>query len=78
MFDTEKFIYHVEKLTPLYDVRCSDYSNRQVKAKCWNEVGEAMYDNWNEITQTDRDNKGKFVGCYVQCYCFVYIAANLT
>ncbi|XP_022192716.2 uncharacterized protein LOC111050675 isoform X2 [Nilaparvata lugens] len=59
MFDTEKFIYLIEKLPPLYDVKSSDYSNRQLKAKCWSGIGKAMYETWHEMTPNQKYNKGK-------------------
>jgi hypothetical protein len=44
MFDTEKFICEVEARPPLYNVQSNEYSNREVKATCWAEVGGAMYE----------------------------------
>ncbi|KAJ8878839.1 hypothetical protein PR048_019428 [Dryococelus australis] len=42
------------KQPPLHDVQSKDYSNKQLKATCWNEVGEAMYDTWNEISPIEK------------------------
>lgn len=43
MFDTERFISAVESQPRLYDVTSKQYSNREVKAKCWLKVAEEMY-----------------------------------
>ncbi|KAJ8868799.1 hypothetical protein PR048_030340 [Dryococelus australis] len=59
MFDAEKSIYSIEKQPPLYDVQSKDYSDEQLKATCWNEVGEAMYDTWNETTPVEKAVAGK-------------------
>jgi hypothetical protein len=44
MFDVEKFICEVEARPSLYNVKCKEYSNREVKAICWAEIGEAVYE----------------------------------
>ncbi|XP_054281415.1 multiple PDZ domain protein-like [Macrosteles quadrilineatus] len=58
MFDTEKFVLEVEKRPPLYDVQSKEYSNRNVKAQCWMEVGAAVHDNWEEMTPQMKDEAG--------------------
>ncbi|KAJ8896788.1 hypothetical protein PR048_002133 [Dryococelus australis] len=58
VFDTEKCIY-IGKLPPLYSVRPKEYGNKQLQVKCWNEVGEGMYEKWNEMTLPEKDIGGK-------------------
>lgn len=58
MFDTEKLIVEVEKRPALYDVLSKEYSNRNVKAQCWMEVGAAVHDNWEEMTTEMKDTAG--------------------
>jgi len=43
MFDVEKLICEVEKRWPLYNITLKDYSNRELKAKCWMEICAEMY-----------------------------------
>ncbi|KAK5647841.1 hypothetical protein RI129_002733 [Pyrocoelia pectoralis] len=38
MFDTEKFICEIEKRPAIYNVKMKEYSNRDIKAKMWEEV----------------------------------------
>jgi len=61
MFDTEKFICEIEARAPLYDVKSKSYSNREIKAKCWFEVGNAMFDDWDEIELAEKDERGKCI-----------------
>ena len=58
-FDSEKFICEIEKRPAIYDVTSKNYSNRLIKAKCWSEVGETMYEDWECMTLEDKDQKGK-------------------
>lgn len=60
MFDVEKFILAVEKRPPLYDVQSTKYSNKQIKAQCWAEVGEEMYAEWHDLLPAEKDLKGEF------------------
>lgn len=59
MFDTEKFICEIEARAPLYDIKSKCYSNREIKAKCWFEVGSAMFTDWDEVEASEKDERGK-------------------
>lgn len=59
MFDTEKIICEIEARPPLYDVQLKEYSNREVKAKCWYEVAVAVFDDWDELNVAAKDERGK-------------------
>lgn len=59
MFDTEKFIVEIEQRPALYDVSCKEYSNKNIKAKCWVEVCEAMEEDWANLSTELKDSKGK-------------------
>jgi len=37
-FDTEKFILEIEKRPEIWNSACSEYSNRDVKKKRWEEL----------------------------------------
>jgi hypothetical protein len=58
MFDSEKFICEVEERPPLYNVQLKEYSNREVKATCWAEIGEAMYEDWSTVSSSIKNEKG--------------------
>ncbi|XP_050306920.1 uncharacterized protein LOC126743744 [Anthonomus grandis grandis] len=45
MFDIEMFICEIKKRSGIYDMKSKDYSNRDVKAKMWEEVAMVMYEN---------------------------------
>lgn len=58
MFDTEKFIVEIEQRPALYDVSSKEYSNKNIKAKCWFEVCEAMDEHWANLSIELQDQKG--------------------
>jgi hypothetical protein len=58
MFDVEKFICEIEKIPPLYNTTLKDYSNRQLKARCWTEICEEMYPEWDEMADQVKNEKG--------------------
>jgi len=58
MFDVEKLICEVEKRPPLYNITLKDYSNRELKAKCWTEICAEMYPDWNLMANEVKNEKG--------------------
>lgn len=60
MFDTEIFICEIEKRPAIYDIKSKEYSNRDVKAKMWEEVAMVMYKNWNELPIQERNKLGRY------------------
>ncbi|KAG8270464.1 hypothetical protein J6590_084978 [Homalodisca vitripennis] len=59
MFDTERFICEIEGQPPLYDIKSKEYSNRDVKAKCWVKVAEVMFEDWTDFDMKTKDEKVK-------------------
>jgi hypothetical protein len=59
MFDVEKFICEVEARPPLYNLQCKEYANREVKATCWAEIGEAVYEDWSTVSSSIKNERGK-------------------
>lgn len=60
MFDTDRFICEIKLRPAIYNVTLKEYGNKHIKAKCWKEVGEAMYENWSSMTYEEKDEKGKY------------------
>jgi hypothetical protein len=58
MFDVEKLICEVEKRPPLYNIALKDYSNRDLKAKCWTEICAEMYRDSNDMANKVKNEKG--------------------
>lgn len=71
MFDTEKFICAIELRPCLYDVASKDYSNKQLKGQSWIDVCEEMFQNWAELTNEEKDLKGKLI-CFIN-----YLSTNM-
>lgn len=59
MFDVEKFIAMVEERPALYDPRVQEYSSRDVKSRCWWEIGSQVYDNWDMLNVREKYDKGE-------------------
>jgi hypothetical protein len=60
MFDTEKFICEIQERPALYDIKSKEYSNRELKAKLWIEVGQEVVKNWADLEDEDKNIAGKF------------------
>jgi len=43
-FDTDHFIISIEQKKSIWNTSCSDYKNRDVKIKDWEEIGERDYE----------------------------------
>lgn len=57
--DSEHLIYEVEKRPSLYDVSTPDYNDRAKKIKCWEEVCETVFSNWDELSNAEKNNRGE-------------------
>ena len=58
MFDIDKFIECVHEKVALWDKSTKDYSDKIIRDKSWNEIGETFYDNWLELDTSGKDEKG--------------------
>jgi len=59
MFDYEKLIIEVESKPCLWNIGDSDYHIKHFKALAWTSVCETMYSDWNELSATEKDERGK-------------------
>jgi hypothetical protein len=58
MFDSEKFICEVEARPPLYSLKLKEYSNREVKATCLAEIGDAVYEDCRTVSSSTENERG--------------------
>ncbi|KAF5277318.1 hypothetical protein FQR65_LT16008 [Abscondita terminalis] len=58
MFDTEKFIVHVQARECLWKISCAEYNNRDKKIKCWQEVCAEMFEEWETLDAATKRDKG--------------------
>jgi len=49
VFDTDKFISCIQNNPPIWEVGSKYYMDRNIKQKCWNTIGEYMFENWSEL-----------------------------
>ncbi|XP_022192196.2 uncharacterized protein LOC111050226 [Nilaparvata lugens] len=54
MFDTGKFIKEVEHRPIIYNTQIEGYYNRELKQKCWFEIGNAMFDDWETLDSEEQ------------------------
>lgn len=59
MFDTDKLIQTIEENPPIWEKGTKEYSDRGAKEKCWFNVGAGMFENWEEMTDADKQSQGK-------------------
>lgn len=57
MFDTEKFIIQVEQQPCLWNLSEKSYSDKFLKQKAWQEIAEKMYEDWNNLTNKNKEEK---------------------
>jgi hypothetical protein len=59
MFDYEKLIGEVESKSYLWNIGDSNYHNKHYKALAWTLVCETIYNNRNELSASEKDERGK-------------------
>lgn len=57
MFDTEKNIIEVEQQPCLWNLSEKSYSDKFLKQKAWQEIAEKMYEDWNNLTNKNKEEK---------------------
>lgn len=50
-FDSEKFILEIENRPAIWNSACSDYSNRDIKKKCWEELIDKFSCKYNTVQE---------------------------
>lgn len=50
-FDSEKFIVEIENHPAIWNSACSEYSNRDVKKKCWEELTNIFSNEYNTVQE---------------------------
>lgn len=58
MFDVDKFIQIVEENPAIWEKGTKEYSDRNLREKSWNVVGENMFSNWSDMTYEERSDQG--------------------
>lgn len=70
-FDTERFIIEIQNRPCLWDTSLNDYSDRNLKIKCWDEIVN-IFKEKDEMTNQEKKQLGKcafiFVYTYLSCH----------
>ncbi|XP_060810190.1 uncharacterized protein LOC132904277 [Amyelois transitella] len=61
MFDTEKLIFEVEQRPCLWNLSEKSYSDKFLKQKAWQEVAENCFEEWNNLSNEDKEKKIHFL-----------------
>ncbi|XP_050304654.1 uncharacterized protein LOC126742131 [Anthonomus grandis grandis] len=56
--DVELFITEVEERPALYNTKQKEYSDKNLKKKLWTELCEKFIENWNELGDKEKNEKG--------------------
>lgn len=75
--DIENLICEVQKRRYLYDTTTSEYSDRNLKRKLWEEVCVQLVKEWNILELADKIKQGKFVIHNLLKIIFSHIAMEL-
>lgn len=59
-FDTERFIVEIQNRPCLWDSSISDYSNRNLKISCWDELVN-LFKEKDEMTVQEKKQFGKYI-----------------
>lgn len=59
MFDFEKLIIAIESKPSLWNVGIKEYRDKHQKALDWNYVGAEMFNEWNDLSPEQKDEKSK-------------------
>lgn len=60
MFDTEKLIFEVEQRPCLWNLSEKSYSDKFLKQKAWQEVAENCFEEWNNLSNEDKEKKSEY------------------
>lgn len=58
-FDTDKFISCIQNSPSIWEIGSKNFMDRNVKQKSWDTIGEYMFENWSELDEPVKENKGK-------------------
>jgi hypothetical protein len=65
-FDSEKFIIEIENRPAIWNSACPEYSNRDLKKKCWEELTNIF--SCEDNTLQEKKEIGKYI-----CICSTFI-----
>ncbi|XP_045459802.1 uncharacterized protein LOC123670346 [Melitaea cinxia] len=61
MLDTEKIIIEIEQWPCLWNLSDKSYSDKFLKQTAWEKVAENCFEDWNNLTNKDKNNKRNFL-----------------
>jgi len=71
MFDVDKFIKCIHNNNAIWETSSKQYMDKNMKTQSWVNVGQAVYEDWDELSTTEKDDRGKIL------YILVPILSNI-
>jgi len=71
MFDVDKFIKCIHNNNAIWETSSKQYMDKNMKTQSWVNVGQAVYEGWDELSTTEKDDRGKIL------YILVPILSNI-
>jgi len=62
-FDTDLFIITIEQKRSIWNTSCTEYRNRDIKLKDWEDIGGAMNLNFKDFTGKQKDDYSEYNMC---------------
>ena len=59
MFDVDKFIKCIHNNNAIWETSSKQYMDKNMKTQSWVNVGQAVYEDWDELSTTEKDDRGK-------------------
>lgn len=57
--DVELFICEIQKQPALYNTKSKEYSDKNLKKALWTELCQKVIENWDELEDKHKNEKGK-------------------
>jgi len=61
MFDVDKFIKCIHNNNAIWETSSKQYMDKNMKTQSWVNVGQAVYEDWDELSTTEKDDRGKIL-----------------
>ncbi|XP_016661896.1 uncharacterized protein LOC100573427 [Acyrthosiphon pisum] len=61
MFDVDKFIKCIHNNNAIWETSSKQYMDKNMKTQSWVNVGQAVYEDWDELSTTEKDDRVKYL-----------------
>jgi len=61
MFDVDKFIECIHNNNAIWETNSEQYMDKKMKTQSWVTVGQTVYEDWDKLSTTEKDERGKIL-----------------